>query len=113
MMNMLGEIMVYLVEIYNCPQGNIEDLRDDMYLCYPRDQKVSYDELMEWYKGDLKDKKVEIYQARCGSFNVTFDRNGVMDMEVEEVDCSTGLNGSPIEVRYYDEDGNVTEAPER
>ena len=104
-MNKLGQIMVYLVEVYNLANGEVVDLADDMYIAYPREQKVSYDELIEWFQGDLIDKRVEIYQARCGSFSVIFDRDGNLELDDQDVDCSTGYNGSPIDWRDYDGDG--------
>ena len=102
--SMLGEIKVYLVEVYNW-DGDTIDLSDDMYIAYPKDQEVSYDELMEWYHGDLVNVKVEIYQARCGSFSVSFDRNGKVELDDQDIDCSTGYSGSPIDWRHYDADG--------
>ena len=101
-MNMLDDIVVYLVEVYNAPNGNVEDLDEDMYIAYPKSQTVSYDDLMAWYEGELIEKRVEIYQARCGSFNVVFDKTGKMELDCQDIDCSTGYNGSAIDWRDYD-----------
>jgi len=103
-MSKLGEIVVYLVEVYDTLREE-DSLIDDMYIVYPKDQKVSYDELMEWFQGDLINIKVEIYMARCGDFSVTFDRNGKMMLDNQDIDCSTGYSGSAIDWRVYDADG--------
>ena len=107
-MSKLGQIKVYLVEVYNW-DGDTIDLCDDAYIAYPKDQNVSYEELLEWHEGDLINKKVEIYEARCGSFSVIFDKNGNMELDDQDVGCSTGYNGSAIEVRFYNGSGEECE----
>ena len=56
-MSKLGQVMVYLVEVYNLVNGEAVDLADEMYIVYPREQKVSYEELIEWFQGDLIEKR--------------------------------------------------------
>ena len=45
-LHQLGKVIVYLVEVYNSPNGEVTDLDDDMYLVFPEDHVYDYDEML-------------------------------------------------------------------
>ena len=51
--------------------------------------------------------KVEIYYARWADLSVSYNqRSGTAEVEVQEADCATGGNGSPVYEAWYDKMGN-------
>ncbi len=103
MKDMSGGLAVYEVvsALYDV-DGYYKECDDSEYLVYYNDQEPDFDQMIKDSELYTTGRLVQIYSARSG--NLIFDRNGHID-DHNDIDCSTGCNGSPIHETWYDEEG--------
>ena len=105
MINLIDELTVYEVVVaeYDDDYNYIECV-DAEYLLSPSymdAEDVINEYILHNEKVSVEGRMIQVYEAR--SSTVTNDR-GVVDLL--EVDCCTGGNGSPVLEVYYDSEGN-------
>ena len=103
MKDMSGGIAVYEVvsALYDV-DGSYLECDDSEYLVYYNGQEPDYDVMIKDSELYTTGRLLQVYGARSG--NLIFDRNGHID-DHDDIDCSTGLNGSPIHETWFDDEG--------
>ena len=96
MINLIDQLTVYEINLREI-EG---EFCDGDYILSPSwmDPEQVIEEWLLHSRCSIANRKIEVYEAR--SATVTYDR-GLVDLQ--DVDCCTGGNGSPILEVYYDE----------
>ena len=102
------ELIVYEVVVasYNEEFEYQECLDNDYVVCNSYD--TSLDDVIKSVGEPLGDCLVQVYEARTADFSVTVAKSGKIEFDATgDIDCATGLNGSPIHEVYYNKDGEI------
>ena len=97
MKNLLPDLIIYEVTVseYDTETEEITDEIDSTYVVTP--SPLSPETIVDLSKLPTDGLKVQIYEAR--SATIYYYKGNI---ELEDVDTSTGYNGSPIWERCYD-----------
>ena len=96
MKNLLPDIIIYEVTVseYDTETEEITEEVDSTYVVTPG--PMTPEAIVETSQLPTEGLKVEVYEARSATIHYYKGK-----IELEDVDTSTGYNGSPIWERYY------------